>query len=157
MERDFTATRPNELWLTDITEHRTAEGKRYLCAIKDVYSNRIVGYSIDHRMKASLAVASLRNAISLRRPTGTMVVHSDRGSQFQSKAYVRTLKHNGLIGSMGRVGACGDNAAVDVRSSPSSRRTSSIDSGGRPGRSSAWPREPVSLCTVKAVASYVDS
>jgi len=105
VERDFTATRPNELWLTDITEHRTAEGKLYLCAIKDVYSNRIVGYSIDHRMKASLAVASLRNAIGLRRPTGTVVVHSDRGSQFRSKAYVRTLKHNGLIGSMGRVGA----------------------------------------------------
>ena len=105
MERDFTATRPNELWLTDITEHRTAEGKLSLCAIKDVYSNRIVGYSIDHRMKASLAVASLRNAIGLRRPTGTVVVHSDRGSQFRSKAYVRTLKHNGLIGSIGRVGA----------------------------------------------------
>ena len=50
------------MWLTDITEHRTDEGKLYLCAIKDVYSNRIVGYSIDARMKASLAVSALRNA-----------------------------------------------------------------------------------------------
>jgi transposase InsO family protein len=74
--RDFTAAAPNELWLTDITEHRTDEGKLYLCAIKDVYSNRIVGYSIDSRMKAALAVAALRNAAALRSPEGT-VVHSD--------------------------------------------------------------------------------
>jgi len=103
VDRQFTAAQPNLLWLTDITEHRTAEGKLYLCAIKDVHSNKIVGYSLDDRMKASLAVAALRNAIALRnRPAGT-VVHSDRGSQFRSTAYVRTLKNNGLIGSMGRV------------------------------------------------------
>lgn len=110
--RDFTATGPNKLWLTDITEHRTDEGKLYLCAIKDVYSNRIVGYSIDSRMKASLAVSALRNAVALRSPQGT-VVHSDRGSQFRSTVFVRTLKSNELIGSMGRVGACGDNAAME--------------------------------------------
>jgi putative transposase len=113
VERDFTAERPNELWLTDITEHWTAEGKLYCCAIKDVYSNRIVGYSLDARMTAELAVCALRNAIRLRQPDGTTVIHSDRGSQFRSKAFVRTLKHNGLTGSMGRVGACGDNAAME--------------------------------------------
>ncbi|MDF3054043.1 MAG: transposase for insertion sequence element, partial [Geminicoccaceae bacterium] len=80
VDRQFTATAPNVTWLTDITEHSTAEGKLYLCAIKDVYSGRIVGYSIDARMKASLAVAALRNAIVRRDPVGT-VVHSDRGSQ----------------------------------------------------------------------------
>ena len=112
VKRDFTATAPNRLWLTDITEHRTDEGKLYLCAIKDVHSNRIVGYSIDSRMKASLAVAALRNAVHLRSPTGT-VVHSDRGSQYRSNAFVRTLKSNGLNGSMGRVGACADNAAME--------------------------------------------
>src|SRR3954452_460764 len=80
VDRKFTATAPNVTWLTDITEHNTAEGKLYLCAIKDVYSGRIVGYSIDSRMKASLAVAALRNAIARRDPVGT-VVHSDRGSQ----------------------------------------------------------------------------
>ncbi|AUI51864.1 Transposase InsO and inactivated derivatives [Arthrobacter crystallopoietes] len=112
VDRDFTATAPNELWLTDITEHRTDEGKLYLCAIKDVYSNRIVGYSIDERMKASLAVSALRNAVALRSPRGT-VVHSDRGSQFRSTAFVRALKSSGLTGSMGRVGACGDNAAME--------------------------------------------
>jgi len=112
VERQFTAAGPNLLWLTDITEHRTDEGKLYLCAIKDVHSNKIVGYSIDDRMKAALAVAALRNAIGLRDPTGT-IVHSDRGSQFRSTAYVRTLRNNGLVGSMGRVGACADNAAME--------------------------------------------
>lgn len=63
-------------------------------------------------MKASLAVAALRNAVGLRSPTGTGV-HSDRGSQVRSNAFVRTLKTNGLTGSMGRVGACADNAAME--------------------------------------------
>ena len=112
VRRQFTAERPNQLWLTDITEHRTAEGKLYLCAIKDVHSGRIVGYSINARMKASLAVAALRNAVALRDPAGT-VVHSDRGSQFRSRKFVKALHRNGLVGSMGRVGACGDNAAME--------------------------------------------
>ncbi|MFC9336453.1 IS3 family transposase [Arthrobacter sp. NPDC057009] len=112
VERDFTATAPNELWLTDITEHPTAEGKLYLCAVKDVYSGRIVGYSMDSRMKSSLAVAALENAIRARRPEGT-VVQSDRGSQFRSRRFVESLRHHGLTGSMGRVGACADNAAME--------------------------------------------
>jgi putative transposase len=111
--RQFTAEGPDRTWLTDITEHPTAEGKLYLCAIKDVYSNRIVGYSMDSRMTAGLAVSALRNAITLRSPAGTVVVHSDRGSQFRSAAYVRTLRSAGLTGSMGRAGACGDNAAME--------------------------------------------
>ena len=65
------------------------------------------------RMTASLAVSALRNAIALRSPAGTVVVHSDRGSQFRSAAFVRTLRSHGLTGSMGRVGACGDNAAME--------------------------------------------
>jgi putative transposase len=111
--RQFTAAGPDRTWLTDITEHPTAEGKLYLCAFKDVYSNRIVGYSMSSRMTAGLAVSALRNAIALRDPAGTLVVHSDRGSQFRSAAFVRTLKDHGLAGSMGRVGACGDNAAME--------------------------------------------
>jgi putative transposase len=71
-----------------------------------------VGYSIDSRMKASLAVSALRMAIARRDPVGT-IVHSDRGSQFRPKKFVRVLANNGLIGSMGRVGACGDNAAME--------------------------------------------
>jgi putative transposase len=113
VRRVFSAARPDELWLTDITEHNTAEGKLYLCAIKDVWSNRIVGYSMDARMTAQLAVSALRNAIALRSPSGAIVLHSDRGSQFRSAAFVTMLRRNGLTGSMGRVGACGDNAAME--------------------------------------------
>jgi putative transposase len=112
VRREFGVDVPNRLWFADITEHPTAEGKLYLCAIKDAFSGRIVGYSIDARMKASLAVAALRNAIMLRSPIDT-IVHSDRGSQFRSKKFVRVIRNNGLIGSMGRVGACQDNAAME--------------------------------------------
>ncbi|MDI9926237.1 IS3 family transposase [Rhodococcus sp. IEGM 1341] len=112
VDRQFTAQERDQIWLTDITEHRTDEGKLYLCAIKDVYSNKIVGYSIDSRMKASLAVTALRNAVEQRNPDGT-IVHSDRGSQFRSRKFVHELSCNGLQGSMGRVGACGDNAAME--------------------------------------------
>jgi putative transposase len=112
VDREFTAPAPNVVWLTDITEHRTGEGKLYLCAIKDACSKRIVGYSMDSRMTAALAVSAFRNAIALRDLAGT-IVHSDRGSQFRSHAFVRTVRHNRLVRSMGRVGACGDNAAME--------------------------------------------
>jgi putative transposase len=113
VKRVFTAAAPNTTWLTDITEHRTDEGKLYLCAVKDLHSNRIVGYSIDSRMEASLAVSALRNAVSLRGGPARTVVHSDRGSQFRSKAFIGCLRENNLVGSMGRVGAAGDNAAME--------------------------------------------
>jgi len=111
--RVFTADAPNTLWLTDITEHRTEEGKLYLCAVKDVYSNRIVGYSISDRMKSRLAVTALESAVARRDSVAGCVVHSDRGSQFRSRKFVRALARHDLVGSMGRVGAAGDNAAME--------------------------------------------
>lgn len=110
--RDFTASRPNEKWLGDITEHPTGEGKLYLCTFRDCFSGRVVGYSIGDRMTSDLAVSALRNAVALRSPIGT-IVHTDRGSQFRSRKFVEALKRDGLVGSMGRVGACGDNAAIE--------------------------------------------
>lgn len=110
---EFTANRPNQLWLSDITEHQTAEGKLYLCAVKDVYSNRIVGYSIDSRMKSRLAIAALNNAVARRGEVAGCVLHTDRGSQFRSRKFVHALHRHGIIGSMGRVGAAGDNAAME--------------------------------------------
>ena len=92
--------------------HPTEQGKLYLCAIKDACSNRIVGYSMGERMTSALAVDALHHAVALRRPTCT-VVHSDRGSQFRSHAYVHALRVHQLRGSMGRVGACADNAAME--------------------------------------------
>jgi len=112
LQRDFTASALNSKWLTDITEHPTGEGKLYLCAIKDCASNRIVGYSIGDRMTSELAVTALRNAVALRSPDGT-IIHSDRGSQFRSRKYVLALSQAALLGSMGRVGACADNAAME--------------------------------------------
>ncbi len=112
VRREFTATGPDRLWLTDISEHPTGEGKVYLCAVKDVWSNRIVGYSINERMTSELAVSALRMAIQRRNPTGT-TVHSDRGSQFRSRRFQAELDRHGLAGSMGRVGAAGDNAAME--------------------------------------------
>ena len=110
---EFTAAAVNELWLTDITEHPTGQGTLYLCAIKDVFSNRIVGYSIDSRMKSRLAVAALDNAVARRGDVAGCIVHSDRGSQFRSRKFVHALNRHDLVGSMGRVGAAGDNAAME--------------------------------------------
>lgn len=109
----FTAEAPNQLWLTDITEHWTGEGKLYLCAVKDAFSNRIVGYSIDSRMKSRLAVTALDSAVARRGAVAGCIVHSDRGSQFRSRKYVHALRRHVMVGSMGRVGACGDNAAME--------------------------------------------
>jgi transposase InsO family protein len=113
VERDFTADEPNQLWLSDITEHRTGEGKLYLCAIKDVFSNRIVGYSIDSRMKSRLATTALSNAVARRGEVAGCIFHSDRGSQFRSRKFVHALSRHSMVGSMGRVGAAGDNAAME--------------------------------------------
>ena len=95
------------------TEHKTAEGKLYLCAIKDVYSGRIVGYSIDSRMKSRLVVQALENAALMRGDVAGCVVHSDRGSQFRSRKMLRALSRHRMVGSMGRVGSSGDNAAME--------------------------------------------
>ncbi len=117
VNRDFTAAQSNTLWLSDITEHATSEGKLYLCAIKDVYSNRIVGYSISDRMKSSLAVNALNSAVARRRIEGShvagCVVHTDRGSQFRSRKFLAALRTHDLVGSMGQVASAGDNAAME--------------------------------------------
>lgn len=117
VRRDFTAPGPNQLWLTDLTEHRTLEGKLYLCAIKDVWSNRIVGYSISDRMESKIAVDAVNSAVARRAIEGLEVagcrVHSDRGSQFRSRKLQQTLWRHQLVGSMGQVGSAGDNAAME--------------------------------------------
>ena len=113
VKRDFTADAPNRLWLSDITEHRTGEGKLYLCAIKDVYSNRIVGYSISDRMQSRLAVDALASAVARRGEVAGCILHTDRGSQFRSRKFVRALHRHEMVGSMGKVGAAGDNAAME--------------------------------------------
>lgn len=113
VKRQFRADAPNRVWLTDITEHRTNEGKLYCCAIKDVHFNGIVGYSISDRMTAKLAVNALRAAVTRRGDVAGCILHADRGSQFRSRAMARELRRHDMVGSMGRVGAAGDNAAME--------------------------------------------
>jgi transposase InsO family protein len=113
VQRVFRAEAPNQVWLTDITEHATKEGKLYLCAVKDLFSNRIVGYSISDRMQAQLAVNALGNAVASRGDVTGCILHADRGSQFRSRKMGHALNRHHMVGSMGRVGAAGDNAAME--------------------------------------------
>jgi len=117
VRREFTAAGPNRVWLSDLTEHPTREGKLYLCAIKDVWSNRIVGYSIADRMTSSIAVAALDGAVARRAVTGRSVagcvLHTDRGGQFRSRKLQHALTRHQMLGSMGQVGSAGDNAAME--------------------------------------------
>lgn len=114
VRRDFTASRPNRLWLTDISEHPTSEGKLYIYAVKDVWSNRIVGYSIAERMASQLAVDAVESAVARRGGTVTgCTLHSDRGGQFRSRKLQQSLWRHQMLGSMGQVGSAGDNAAME--------------------------------------------
>jgi putative transposase len=113
VQRNFSAPAPDRIWLTDLTEHATAEGKLYICCVKDVCSRRIVGYATSDRMTASLAVTALRQAVARRQPKGVVICHSDRGGQFRARSFVAVLKASGLVGSMGRVASAGDNAAME--------------------------------------------
>lgn len=113
VRRQFTADAPNRLWLADITEHATGEGKLYLCAIKDVFSNRIVGWAIDSRMKARLVAAAVEMAAARRGDVAGCILHSDRGSQFRARKVQRALTRYRMVGSMGQVGSAGDNAAME--------------------------------------------
>ena len=114
VRRRFVADGPNRLWLTDITEHPTREGKVYLAAVLDVYSRRIVGWSIADHLRSELVVDALEMARWRRRPpAGQTVVHSDRGSQYTSWAFGHRLRAAGLLGSMGRVGSAADNAMME--------------------------------------------
>lgn len=114
VRRRFVADAPNRLWLTDITEHPTREGKVYLAAVLDVYSRRIVGWSIADHLRSELVVDALEMARWRRQPPrGQTVVHSDRGSQYTSWVFGHRLRSAGLLGSMGRVGSAADNAMME--------------------------------------------
>lgn len=114
VRREFTAHEPNRLWLTDISEHPTSAGKIYLCAVKDVWSNRIVGYSIADRMTSQLALDALESAVARRGgKVAGCTLHSDRGGQFRSRKLQQALWRHHMRGSRGQVGSAGDNAAME--------------------------------------------
>jgi len=113
VRRHFTADGPNQVWVADLTEHRSTEGKAHLCAIKDLWSNQIVGWAIDERMKARLVVAAIEMAVARRGDVAGCILHSDRGSQFRARKVQRTLTRHLMVGSMGQIGTAADNATME--------------------------------------------
>jgi putative transposase len=114
VNRQFSVDAPNRLWVTDITEHPTAEGRLYCAAVVDAYSRRIVGWSIAEHIRTELVLDALGMAIIRRSPDhGETILHSDHGTQYTSWAFGQRLRKAGLLGSMGSVGDCYDNAMME--------------------------------------------
>jgi transposase InsO family protein len=113
VDRDFTASKPNEVWLSDMTYIPTGEGWLYLAAVEDMYSRRVVGWSMDTTMESRLVVDALEMAVQQRFPDAGLVAHSDRGSQYASEHYQRLLAKQGITCSMSRKGNCYDNAPME--------------------------------------------
>jgi putative transposase len=113
LQRDFGAQKPDQKWLADITSIPTYEGWLYLAAILDLYSRPIVGWSMADRMGSKLVLDALEMAVSRRGPEPGLIHHSDRGGQYASADYQRTLRSHGMICSMSRKGDCWDNAPME--------------------------------------------
>ena len=113
LNRTFTVAKPNCVWVSDITYIRTREGWLYLAAVLDMYSRRIVGWSLANHMKQSLVRNALQMALGRRRPQGRLLHHSDRGSQYASADYQALLQSAGITVSMSRKGNCWDNAVME--------------------------------------------
>jgi putative transposase len=114
LDRDFTAEGPNRKWVTDITYLATAAGWVYLAAVVDLFSRKVVGWSIGATLETELVSDALRRAIERRRPDGKRLLHhSDRGCQYTSDAYQKTLRTLGIECSMSRRGCCYDNAVME--------------------------------------------
>ncbi len=114
VERQFHRDNPDELWVTDLTEHPTREGKLYCPVVLDAWSRRVIGWSIDSSPNTALVTNALGMAIDQRRPTDSTVIHSDQGTQFTSWAFTRRAVDSGLLPSMGSVGDCFDNAVMEA-------------------------------------------
>lgn len=113
LQRDFDAEAPNKKWAADFTYVWTAEGWLYLAAVLDLYSRRIVGWSMSESMSAQLVLDALLMALWRRGQPGQLLHHSDQGSQYTSEEFQRLLKQHGITCSMSRRGDCWDNAAME--------------------------------------------
>lgn len=113
LARDFEAGRPNEKWVADVTFIPTREGWLFLATVLDLYSRKIVGWSMGSRLTSELAQTALQNAIDGRSPKPGLVIHSDRGKEYYAGEYQQLLKRYGLICSMSRRGNCYDNAVME--------------------------------------------
>jgi putative transposase len=113
LQRDFEASQPNAKWVTDITYIRTGEGWLYLCAVVDLHSKEVVGWSMGAHQQRSLVLQAVLTALWQRDSRAPVVLHSDRGTQFTSEEYQRFLADHNLTCSMSAVGSCADNAAAE--------------------------------------------
>jgi putative transposase len=113
VNRQFTATAPDRLYVADITQHRTGQGWFYLAVVLDVFSRRVVGWAMADHLRAELVVDALQMAIWQRRPSAGAIHHSDHGSQYTSWAFGQRLREAGLLGSMGSIGDCFDNGLAE--------------------------------------------
>ncbi|WYJ43390.1 IS3 family transposase [Bradyrhizobium sp. 2S1] len=113
LERNFTATAPNRIWLADITYIETDQGWLYLATVMDLYSRRIVGWAMADHLRAELPLAALRMAVSAQRPGAGLIHHSDRGVQYASAEYRKVVQSAGLRASMSRKADCYDNAPME--------------------------------------------
>lgn len=114
LAQDFTADAPNRKWVTDITYLPTATGWVYLAVVVDLFSRKVVGWSLNTSLATELVCEALRRAVESRRPQGRQLLHhSDRGCQYTSDAYQQTLRRLGIECSMSRTGCCYDNAAME--------------------------------------------
>lgn len=113
LERNFTVDRANQVWATDITYIRTWEGWLYLAVILDLFSRRVVGWSMKSHLKVELALEALHMALGRRVPEPGLTHHSDRGIQYAAETYQRVLDEHGIICSMSRRGDCWDNAVTE--------------------------------------------
>jgi putative transposase len=113
LRRAFVATQPNRVWLADITYLPTQEGFLYLAFILDVYSRKIVGWSMDSHMRTELVVGALQMAVWRRKPSAGLVHHSDRGAQYTAISLGKRLEEVGIVPSMGRTGTALDNAMAE--------------------------------------------
>lgn len=113
LKQDFTALRPNERWVADITYVWTLQGWLYVACVLDLFSRKIVGLAMSDRMKEDLVIAALRQALKHRRPGKGLIHHSDKGSQYTSSSFQDLLNHHGIKISMSGTGNCYDNAAME--------------------------------------------
>jgi transposase InsO family protein len=113
VERDFRPAGPNRLWVADITQRWTDEGWLYLAVVIDAFSRRVVGWAMDNHLRTELVLDAFNMAVWNRRPDEGLVHHSDHGCQYTSLAFGRRLRDAGIVGSMGSVGDCYDNAAAE--------------------------------------------
>lgn len=113
LDRQFDVNRPDRAWTSDITYLWTKEGWLYLAIILDLYSRKVVGWSLSSRITSDLSIDALKMALGRRRPDSGLIHHSDQGVQYACHSYQRLLKGNGLVPSMSRKGDCWDNAVAE--------------------------------------------